>query len=138
MEKHEQLFRMADKRFQERIAALEQSPDLATVRHEISLLRALIEDRINAAETPQERSASLHVVKDMVSVLGQLVKAHRISEIEADRLLEKEVVVKLLSGIVEIIIEEMKEVQGYELIVDRVTARLGEAVSKATNAKAKE
>lgn len=69
-------YKLNEAKFNARVAEFRQSDDLVVLRDELALCKGLIEDRLNSATTPAERAASLPLIRDLLTTLGTLVKAH--------------------------------------------------------------
>jgi hypothetical protein len=124
-------YKIAEAKFNERVDELCSSPDLATLRSEIGVLRALVEETLQAT-TPERRN--LPMIRDLVKAIGQLVSAHRVAELEADRLLEKETVLGVGQAIVSIIVDELKEkFVGWEDTCDHISERIAAEISSVSN-----
>jgi hypothetical protein len=130
---HAANYRLAEEKFNQRVEELCQSPDLSTLRQEIGVLRALVEETLQST-APERRN--LPIIRDLVKAIGQLVTAHRVAELEADRLLEKETVFAIGQALVEIIVSELDgKFVGWEETCDSISDRMMGAISIASNTR---
>lgn len=109
------------------------SESLETVRQEVRLLRTLIDDRINLAQTPAERINAFSVIHPAISTLNKLVESLNKMERQADIVLGKSALLKLSDDIVTILIEELAGIPDYTDIIDRVAERIAGAIADAHN-----
>ena len=115
-------------RFEHHSAAL-----LETVRDEIVLLRALIEDRLDLATTPAERLVAFQSVRpalvDVVKCVETLTKLEAATSVT----LGKEALNELGKEVIKILTEELDGVPNYDRIIDSVAAKMAAAISDARN-----
>lgn len=126
-------YRLADESLRERFNQMKSENGLETVRDEVRLLRAMIEERTNMARTEAEKIVAFQVIHPAISTLNKLVESLSKLERQTNAVLSKEALNKLCEGIAQILIEELKEVDGYTEIVDRVAARISDAIAEARN-----
>jgi hypothetical protein len=118
-------YRLHEAEQQTRLGEFLKSEHLATLEREIALARVLLETAANAN--------NLLLVRDLLAVLGNLVKAHR-AQLEKDgELLNKNAVRKLLEEIAELVTEEFNDVPDFPDRMDRVADRLSSVVTAARN-----
>lgn len=126
-------YRLSSPELRERFEHHSRSDLFSSLRQEIDLLRAMIEDRVSQADTPAERIAAFNAVRpalvDVVKCVETLSKLERQNNI----VLGKEALSWLSKEIINILIGELEQVQGYERIVDRVAQRISKAIAEARN-----
>ena len=126
-------YRLSSPELRERFEHHSRSDLFKSLRQEIDLLRAMIEDRVSQADSPAERIAAFNAVRpalvDVVKCVETLSKLERQNNI----VLGKEALSWLSKEIINILIGELEQVEGYERIVDRVAQRISQAVADARN-----
>ena len=126
-------YRLSSPELRERFEHHAGSALLESVRDEIILLRALIEDRLDAAASVAERINAFNTVRpalvDVVKCVETLSKLERQNNI----VLGKEALQALNKEIVTILIGELETLPNYESIIDRVASRIASAIAKARN-----
>lgn len=96
---------------------------VVSLKNEVILLRALIEDRLNLAETPAERITAFSVITQALSTLTKLVDTLQKVEIQSGRLMPEDRVMKFVESVVAIVADELPN--DPELI-DRIVSRISE------------
>ena len=109
------------------------SESLGTVRDEVILLRALINERLDLAKTEADKIVAFQTIHPALSTLNKLVESLSKLELQTDVVLGKAALTKLCDDIVTILIEELSTVEGYTDIVDRVAKRISDAVASSRN-----
>lgn len=128
-------YRIDDPELRERLSH-HGALSIETVRDEVALMRALMEERINLAKTPAEKIAAFNVVTPAINALDKLVNSIQKLELNASLSLEKGAARKLAEDIGKILIEELRDVPDRDNIIDRVSRRIAEAVMAARNSTA--
>src|SRR5438094_1397728 len=134
---HATQYKLNEARFNDRVAEFRAAPTrLSTLRDELALAKALLEDRLNAAGTPAERNASLPVVRDLLGVVANLSKQCRAAELEAGELLGKDALRRFITAATKTIADELSgRFDGWEdsveLIASRLVAALEQTVKEA-------
>lgn len=118
-----------------RLAQLAEHDEIKSLREEIALARLLVEKRLNACKTDDELISAAGPINTMLLTLERLVKSAHTIEQNLGTLLAKTAVLKLGQSMCQIVVEELEDVDGYEKIVDRITQRLIDTVSKANNSE---
>lgn len=126
-------YRLSSPELRERFEHHSRSDLFSSLRQEIDLLRAMIEDRVSQADSPAERIAAFNAVRpalvDVVKCVETLSKLERQNNI----VLGKEALSWLSKEIINILIGELEQVEGYERIVDRVAQRISKAIAESRN-----
>jgi hypothetical protein len=130
-----QSYKLNEARFQSRVAEFRAMPTkLSTLRDELALAKALLEDRLNAAGTPAERNQALPVVRDLLGVVASLAKQCRAAEFEAGELLGKDALRRFITAATGIIADELEgRFPGWEDTVDEIAARMMAALESTVN-----
>jgi hypothetical protein len=94
---------------------------ISSLKAEIVLLRALLEDRLNLAETPAERMSAFPVITNALATLAKMVDTLQKVEIQAGRLLSLEQVEKFTDAVVAAVAAELPN---NPELVDRIVDRI--------------
>jgi hypothetical protein len=125
---------------EERTRLAKLSDDLEPVkelRDLISLQHMMIERRYNAVTNDGELLAACGPLNQMLLTMERLINScHRI-ETNLGELLARHAVLALAKEMVAIVIDELEEVDDYEIIVDRITQRLIDTIRNANNVQEK-
>lgn len=103
--------------------------EIASLRDEIALTRALIEHRLNLITNNSELLAACGQVNALLLTLERLMLASLKVEEKLGELLSKTAVIELASEIVAILTEELQNVEGFEAIIDTIGQRIGTVIS---------
>lgn len=126
-------YRLSNPELRERVEHHSGSASLESVRLEIGMLRALIEDRLALANNAAERlSAFQSVTPTLVSVV-KCVEVLCKLERQTSVVLGKEALSELAKQIVKILTEELDGVPNHDSIVDKVASRIAGAIASARN-----
>jgi len=126
-------YRLSSPELRKQFEHFEQSDLLETVRQEISLLRALINDRLNMLDSPAERIAAFQsVAPQLVAVVKSLETIVKL-EHQTNVVLGKDALRSLAQEIIKILTEELVEVPDHDSIIDRVAKRIASAIAKSHN-----
>lgn len=106
---------------------------LESVRQEIILLRALIEDRLSLAKTEADRINAFNTVRPAIVDVVKCVETLQKLERQNNIVLSKEAIMKLRKDIVDILVSELEHLPNYESIVDGVARKLAAAIAGAKN-----
>lgn len=129
------LYRLAEVESRVRLSELADHPGVKNLKEEVGLLRMMIEHKINSAKTESERLANYPSLNTMIMSAARLVKDCHELEQNLGELLSKHAVVRLGQELVNIIIDELKDVEGHEEIIDRILERFLPAIENAQNAE---
>jgi hypothetical protein len=99
--------------------------ELASLESEIALGRAMLENAKN--------SGNVLLARDLLGVIGGLVRSHRQAREREGELLDKAAVVQLGREILQILDEEFAGTNGHAERMDRATDRLFAAIAAAKN-----
>jgi len=109
-------------------SARHASSEISSLRDEIAITRALLEERLNLISNPSELLAACGQVNALLLTIERLVQTSVKTEEKLGELLSKTAVVELATDMVTILSEELKHVEGYEAIIDRIGVKFQELV----------
>lgn len=118
---------------QKRLTELSSSSQLTSLREEIGILRMLIEERLNLVKTDNDLLSAFGPLQQSFVTVERLVKTLHSMEQDLGLLLNKSAVVKLGQSLSQIIVEELRDVPGYEQLVDRINERMLVAIAELQN-----
>lgn len=96
---------------------------LNSLKSEIVLLRALLEDRLNLCETPAERMSAFPVITNALGTLSKMIDTLQKVEIQSNRLLSVDQVEAFVDKIVAIVASELPS---DPVLIDRIVTKIGE------------
>lgn len=114
----------------DRFSAVEE---MRSLRDEIALARAVIEKRLGEIHTESDFLAACGTVNSYLQTIEKLVSSCHRMEVSLGNLLNKASIFALGKELVEILIEELEGVPGYEEIVDRISAKIASAIAEQEN-----
>jgi hypothetical protein len=103
------------------------------LRDSIGLLHMMIERRWNAVKDDNDLLQACGPLNQMLQNMERLVSSCHKIEQNLGQLLAKQAILALAKRMVEIIVEELEGIEGYERIVDNITARMIDTVRGTTN-----
>lgn len=101
------------------------------LRDSIALLHMLIEKRFNLINDELSLISACGPLNTMLQNMDKLVNSCHKIEQNLGELLTKQAIMALAKRMVDIIIDELQDVDGYEGIIDNITGRLVDAVKQA-------
>jgi len=107
--------------------------EISGLRDEVAIARALVEQRLNLITNDSELLAACGQVNALLLTVEKLVQSCVKTEEKLGELLSKTAVVELATDMVTILSEELKTVEGYEAIVDRIGTRIMKLIRGKTN-----
>lgn len=113
-----------------RHAELSEHDALKSLKEEIAIARALLEERLNGLKSEADTivaAASLNA--HLMTIEKLVVSAHKLEQ-SMGALLNKPSLFNLANTIIQIILTELDGVKDYEGIIDRISAKIIEAVQK--------
>lgn len=129
-------YRFSDPDLKERMDWHSRDELIESVRQEVVLVRALIEERRNFATTQADKIQAFPAILDAASKLDRLVTSLARLEKQSGQVLEKAAIQKLGRDIVAILIDELKDIEDRDSIVDRIAKKISQAVLNARNEEA--
>jgi hypothetical protein len=115
-----------------RQAAVEE---VRTLREEIHLARMMVETRLDLIEDGDrgDMLAAFSNVNTYLQTIEKLVSSCHRMEISLGSLLSKSAVFTIGQEIVNILVDELQNINGYEEIVDRISGRVAVAIAEQQN-----
>jgi hypothetical protein len=92
-----------------------------------------LEERVNLIRTDSDLLSNFGAVQQATLTIERLTKTLHQMEQSLGSLLSKTTVMKLGQSISSVIVEELRDVPGYEQIVDRINDRIATAIMSAQN-----
>lgn len=132
-EERKNLYNLTQARHRIRLAQLKDHEQVKSLREEIALARILLEERFNQVKDDADLMAACPMLNQLLLTLERLIKSSHQIEQNLGALLAKPTVILLGQNIVNLLIEELKQIDGYEEIVDRITDRMFTAIESAVN-----
>lgn len=126
-------YRVNNPKLQARLSELDREASLATLRQEVLLLRVLIEEKINFAQTDAELIAVIPTITSAFTTIDKLVNSLDKMQRATSFTLEKPALGRLGEKIVEILIKNLGDLPDRDEIVDRVAAEIAQAIVEIKN-----
>ena len=126
-------YRLLDPVLRERFEHHSDEDSLKTVRQEIAILRSMVEDRLNMAQTRAEKEAAFQMVTPWIANINKLVENLTKLARQTSMMVGKAALMKLSGEIVQILVEELEGVENYDSIIDTVASRIATAVAETKN-----
>jgi hypothetical protein len=119
-----------------RQAGIEQ---VRSLREEVHLARVMVEARLDMIEPDNKGDmlAAFSSVNTLLQTIEKLVSSCHRMEVSLGSLLSKSSVFSLGQDIVGILAEELKDIDGYEHLIDRISERMVTAISEQQNEESK-
>ncbi len=118
------MYNLTQAKKQERLGHFADHEDVKNLREEIAITRMLIEQRFNTIEDDSDLLAAVGGLNKLLITAEKLVKSSHVIEQNLGSLLAKSSVIVMGRQIVEVIVEELEGIPGYEEIVDRISERI--------------
>lgn len=131
-EKDKRMYLLLKAKDQSRLASLNEHSELKSLRDEIAIARMLIEERFNLIQTDSDLITACGTLNSLLLTVERLVQSAHKLEQNLGSLLAKPTLLALGNELVTIVIEELKDIPNYEEVVDRISSRVIQAMSKAT------
>jgi len=107
--------------------------ELKSLREEIMLARALVETRLNLAETDAELVASMPLIQSYIVTIEKLVSTCQRMEVSIGELLSKASLLTIAQEIVSVLNETLDTLPNKEEIVDQVSIKLIPILNRKQN-----
>jgi len=114
-------------------SARHAASEIASLRDEIAITRALVEERLNLISNPSELLAACGQVNSLLLTIERLVQTSVKTEEKLGELLSKTAVVELATDMVVILTEELKNIEGFEAIIDSIGLKFQQLIMDKTN-----
>lgn len=126
-------YRFTDPDLKERMDRHSTSKLIESVREEVVLVRSLIEERRNFAQSQAEKIKVFPEIIDATSKLERLVTSLARLERQTSQVLEKPAIQKLGKRIVEILTGNLDNLPDRDSVIDRIAKEIASAVLEAHN-----
>lgn len=130
-EQDARMYQLSKAKDRSRLAALREHNDVKSLRDEISIARMLLEDRFNLIQNDSDLLTACGALNSLLLTIERLVQSAHKLETNLGSLLAKPTLLSLGHELVTIVIEELQGIPNYEEIVDRISARVINAMAKA-------
>jgi hypothetical protein len=107
--------------------------EIKSLREEIALTRALIENRLNMIEGEADFVSSMGIVHQYLATVEKLVTSCHRMDTNLGNLLNKASILNLAQELVQAIAEELEDVPGRDEIVDRISTKLVDIIGNKQN-----
>jgi hypothetical protein len=130
---------LSDPDLQSRLNRQASMEEVRSLREEIHLARMMVETRLDLIEEGDRGSmlAAFSNVNTYLATIEKLVSSCHRMEVSLGTLLSKASIFALGQEIVNILIDELHELDGYEEIVDRISERVVVAIAGQQNEEKK-
>lgn len=127
------IYYLTKARHRHRLTQLRDHEEIKSLREEIALTRILIEERWNQATSDADLLLACPMLNQLLLTLERLIKSSHQIEQNLGTLLSKSAVVTLGQSLVQLLIEELKQVPNYEEVIDRITDKLFNTIDKTVS-----
>ena len=124
------LYRFQNQDYQRRLLALCEHNDAKHLREEIAIARMLLEERLNMIQTDSDFLAACGTLNSQLLTISKLVQSAHKLEQKLGSLLSKSTLLVVSSKFVNILIAELKGLSNYETLIDSISDKLFNSLSK--------
>ncbi len=117
--------------YQQRYSNFAESDDIRTLKDEIAILRMVMQERLNMIGSDSEMLASCGQIASLAVTIERLVKSCHTLESNLGSLIAKPTLLGIANNIVQILLQELADVPGYEILVDKISERILQVVTEA-------
>lgn len=111
----------------------DQGNVIYSLRDEVVLLRAMVEDRLNFAKNDVERLVAYQQVATWIATIDKLVNSLNKLEKETSQTLTKATLMEVARQLVQVIAEEIQHLPNHEMVIDAISQRVVPVIEGATN-----
>lgn len=111
-------------RYRKRYGDFFDDDELRSLHDEVALARMALEERLNLIQNDAEFIAASGQLNTMFLTIERLVGTCHKLETSLGLLLSKPVLLRIVQQIVEILLEELKEVDNSEVLIDKISDRI--------------
>jgi len=104
--------------------------EIKSLRDEIQIARALVERRLNVIQSNADLLSACSQVNTMLLTIEKLVSSAHKLEVSLGHLLSRTAIVNLTEKIIDILVEELSEIDGFEEIIDRISDKMLETLAQ--------
>lgn len=116
-----------------RLAQLDTQFDpVRDLQRQIALVHVLIETYVNGSKSDTALMSACPNLEKLIARMQSLCKSAVAVQEKLSLLLPRSAVLSLGQSIVQIVIEELQDVEGYEVIVDRIINRIFPSINQPT------
>lgn len=126
-------YKFNDPELTERMSRFGHAEQISSINQEILLVRSLIEERRNFAQSQAEKIQVFPAIIDATAKLERLVSSLAKLEKQSGMVLEKAAIQKLGRRIVQILSDALKDIPDRDNLIDRIAKEIAEAVMTAKN-----
>lgn len=126
-------YRLSSPELRERFEHHSRSDLFKSLRQEIDLLHAMVEEQLADCKTPAERINAFNKVRPAIVEIVKCTETISKLERQNNIVLGKEALAWLNKEIISILIGELSPIPNYETIIDRVASKLADALANARN-----
>lgn len=110
---------------------------LYSLREEVMLLRAMVQDRLNMAKSDAERMMAYQQIGSWIGTIEKLVVSLNKLEKETSEVLTRATLIQVGQQLVSIIAEEISHLPNHEMVIDAIANRVVPVIEEAANVKEK-
>ncbi len=125
-----QNYKLGRAKYKKRCAELSGSDALRSLQEELVLARMMLEERVNLMKTDADVILAFGQIQNGLQTVERLVKSAHTIEKELAELLSRPTLIQFTSKLSQIILEELKEIDGYEDIIDRINKEVSKAIEE--------
>jgi hypothetical protein len=118
-------------KYRQRYSEFAESDDLRTLKDEISILRMVMEERLNMIGNDSDMLAACGQITSLAVTIERLVKSCHTLESRLGSLLAKPTLLGIANDIVQILLQELESQPDYELLVDRISEKILKVITEA-------
>lgn len=129
-----QMYIINSQEAKDRFIRLNSHNAVGSLRNEIAMARSLLEERFNAiGDNPATLALNIGPLNQLLLTIERLVKSAHTLEFNLGEVVGKGALLALAKTTSDVLLDELRGIEGYEEIVDRVGTRLFEAIMKLNN-----
>lgn len=115
------LYNLLKFKYRSRYEEIGDHEALRSLRDEVAISKMMLEENLNSIQNDSEFAAARGNLAQQLVTVEKLVSAMIKMEVNLGTLISKPTLLKIASDIVRILLEELKDVPGHELIIDKVS-----------------
>lgn len=125
-------YALADAKLASKLAA-DPGDVIYSLRDEVTLMRAMIEDRLNMCNCDAEKLVAYQQVATWIATVDKLVNSLNRLEKEVGATLTKDALFEVARKLIAIILEEIKHLPDHENVIDAISHRVVPVIEEAAN-----
>lgn len=123
---------LADAKLAEKLSS-KPGDVIYSLRDEVTLMRAMIEDRLNMAKSDAEKLVAYNQVAAWIGTVDKLVNSLNRLEKEVNSTLTKDALFEVARKLIQVIVEEVQHLPGHENVIDAISHRVVPVIEDASN-----